>query len=219
MQKILIFAILVVFTNNGCNEEEIINNIIDSRITAKEKLPEVLEKARTDFALDAKLSAIYGREVSTEGEIDLSSTVSLNAFIYVMQSDQQQSNEFYVPVFGAGPVRSPVNFTTMLSFIKDTTASNIMGAVFGKLSTASIDPNATFDDSPQIVSRALNAGGSAFMNQNAGTKIDMFLVPGKSIDTTLTVTNTADWVVNFYSADRSLVLWLRENDVITLSGN
>jgi hypothetical protein len=107
----------------------------------------------------------------------------------------------------------------MLSFIQDTTAGNVMGSVFGRLATIAVDPNAAYDDSPLAISKALNAGGSAFMNQNAGSKIDMFLVPGKSIDTTLTVSNTADWIVNFYSSGNSLVLWIRGDNVTTISGN
>jgi hypothetical protein len=47
----------------------------------------------------------------------------------------------------------------------------------------------------------------------------MFLVPGKSIDTTLAVSNTADWIVNFYSSASSLVLWIRGDNVTVISGN
>ena len=214
--KILLmtFAILS-FCFFGCDEED----LIDSKITAKEKLNEVILKAQTDFAADAQLSAIYGREVGTTGEIDLANTSSVSGFVYVVQSDQLQSNEFYIPVFGAGPVKSPINFSTMLSFIKDTTASDVMGSVFNRLATVAIDPNAAYDDSPQAISKALTVGGSAFLSQNTGSKIDMFLVPGKSIDTTLTVSNTADWIVNFYSSASSLVLWIRGDNVTVISGN
>lgn len=215
MKKLLLTIVIIAFYFLGCDEED----FVDTKITAKEKLNEVIIKAQSDFAGDAQLSAIYGREVSTKGEIDLTNTSSVSAFVYVMQSGQLQSNEFYVPVFGAGPVKSPINFSTMLSFIQDTTAGNIMGSVFGRLATVSVDPNATYDDSPQAMSKALNAGGSAFMNQNSGSRIDMFLVPGKSIDTTLAVSNTADWIVNFYSSGNSLVLWIRGDNVTTISGN
>lgn len=217
--NVYLFFVLSILLFLSCDKNEVINNIIDSKITAKEKLSEVLNKARTDFSADAQLTAIYGREVSTTGEIDLANTSRVSAFVYVVQSDQLQSNEFYVPVFGAGPVKSPVNFNTMLSFVRDTTAGNILGTVFNRLATVGIDPAAVYDDSPQAVSIALNAGGSTFLNQNSGSKIDMFLVPGKSIDTTLTVSNTADWIVNFYSSDKSLVLWIRGNSVTTISGN
>jgi ribosomal protein S4E len=214
--KILLmtFAILS-FYFFGCDEED----LIDSKITAKEKLNEVILKAQTDFASDAQLSAIYGREVGTTGEIDLANTSSVSGFVYVVQSDQLQSNEFYIPVFGAGPVKSPINFSTMLSFIKDTTASDVMGSVFNRLATVAIDPNAAYDDSPQAITKALTAGGSAFLSQNTGSKIDMFLVPDKSIDTTLAVSNTADWIVNFYSSASSLVLWIRGDNVTIISGN
>ncbi|MBS4032929.1 MAG: hypothetical protein KGZ85_00570 [Ignavibacterium sp.] len=214
---LVLISLLVIIS--GCDKDEIINNLIDSKITATEKLGEVLTKARADFSGDALLAAIYGRDVSTTGEVDLANNSSLSTFVYVVQSDQLQSNEFYVPVFGAGPVKSPVNFSTMLSFIKDTTASTVMGTVFGKLATVGIDPAAAYDDSPQAISKALNAGGNAFMNQNTGSKIDMFLVPGKSIDTTLTVSNTADWIMNFYSENKSLVLWIRGNNITIISGN
>jgi ribosomal protein S4E len=207
--------VILSFCFFGCDEED----LIDSKITAKEKLNEVILKAQTDFAADAQLSAIYGREVGTTGEIDLANTSSVSGFVYVVQSDQLQSNEFYIPVFGAGPVKSPINFSTMLSFIKDTTASDVMGSVFNRLATVAIDPNAAYDDSPQAISKALTAGGSAFLSQNTGSKIDMFLVPGKSIDTTLAVSNTADWIVNFYSSASSLVLWIRGDNVTIISGN
>ncbi len=212
---IAVFSFLLI----SCDEESIINDVMDSKITAKERLNEVLQKARTDFSADAQLSAIYGREVDLNGEIDLLNTNSLNAFVYVVQSKQLNSNEFYIPVFGGSPVESPINFTTMLSFIKDSTASEKMGDVLGVLSTISIDSNAVYGDSPSAISMALINGGSVFMSQNPGSKIDLFLVPGKSIDTALTVSNTADWIVNFYSSDNSLVLWLRGNEVITISGN
>lgn len=219
MKKLILTVLIVSLYLSGCEDENLGEDLIDSKITAKERLNEVIIKAQSDFAADARLAAIYGREVSTTGEIDLANTSSVSAFVYVMQSNQLQSNEFYIPVFGAGPVKSPVNFSTMLSFVKDSTAGNIMGSVFNRLANVSVDPGAVYDDSPQVITKALNAGGSAFINQNSGSKIDMFLVPGKSIDTTLAVSNTADWIVNFHSPDNSLVLWVRGNNVTVISGN
>ncbi len=176
-------------------------------------------KARLDFANDAKLSAIYGWNVDINGNVDLLKTD--NAFVYVVQSNQLQSNEFYVPVFAAGPIKSPINFSTMLSFIKDSTASNIFGKVFNRLSTLAIDPNANYKDSPAIIDTALVHGGDIFIAQNTGVKIDMFLVPSKSIDTTLVLNNSADWIVNFNSNSKSLVLWINSSSgvVTKLSGN
>jgi len=188
-------------------------------ITAKEYIDDVLQKARLDFATDAKLSAVYGWNVDLLGKIDLLETD--NAFVYVVQSNNLQSNEFYVPVFAAGPVKSPINFSTMLSFVKDTTAGNILGSVFNRLSTLAIDPGANYKDSPATIDTALVHGGNIFLSQNAGAKVDMFLLPSKSIDTTLALNNSADWIVNFYSSNKSLVLWINSNSgVITkLSGN
>ncbi len=203
----------------SCKEITETENIIFSEITAKEKIDEVLVKAKNDFASDAKLTGIYGWNVSENGKIDLKKTD--NAFVYVVQSNQLQRNEFYVPVFAAGPQKSPINFSSMLSLIKDSTAGRIMNNVFGKLSTISIDPNAKYNDSPAVIDTALKHGGSTFIIQNTNTKIDLFLLPGKSIDTTLTLNNSADWIVNFYSGNKSLVLWINSTNgnVTKLSGN
>jgi hypothetical protein len=212
-------AIILAFYLMGCEKVTDPNGGVDSDITAKEKIDEVMQKASLDFAADAKLSAIYGWNVDLLGNVDLLKTN--NAFVYVVQSNTLQSNEFYVPVFAAGPLKSPINFTTMLSFIKDTTAGNILGKVFNRLSTLAIDPNANYKDSPATIDTAFVHGGNTFLIQNSGVKIDMYLLPSKSIDTTLVANNSADWIVNFYSDSKSLVLWINSNTgiVTKLSGN
>jgi hypothetical protein len=216
MKKLLFSCLMLLLLLSSCTET--VNDIVDSTITANQKKDEVLQTAKQDFSADAEIAAIYGRNVSQSGEIDLKSTD--NAFVYVVQSDIMQSNEFYVPLFGAGPVKSPINFDAMLQLVKDTTAANILGTVFGTLATASIDPAANYDDSPLAVQTALVNGGSAFITQNTNTKIDMLLVPSKSIDST-SVINSADWIINFYSDSNSLVLWINSESgiVTTLSGN
>lgn len=220
MKKIfLAITAIIVFNITGCEKIADPNNGVDSEITAKDNVDDILQKARLDFSSDAKLSAIYGWNVDLYGKIDLLKTD--NAFVYVVQSNNLQRNEFYVPVFAAGPVKSPINFTTMLSFIKDSTAGNILGKVFNRLATLTIDPNANYKDSPATIDTARAHGGNVFLSQNAGAKLDMFLLPSKSIDTTLTINNSADWIVNFYTNDKSLVLWINSNSgaVTKLSGN
>ncbi|MFZ2322844.1 MAG: hypothetical protein WAV89_04005 [Ignavibacteriaceae bacterium] len=219
MKKLLMILNILFLLIVGCDKATNPDVGVDSSITAKESINDVLQKARLDFSTDVKLTGIYGWNVSTSGDVDL--LKADNAFVYVVQSNSLQQNEFYVPVFAAGPVKSPINFTTMLSFVKDTTAENILGKVFSSLSTISISDNADYNDSPAAINTALANGGNTFISQNSGTKIDMFLVPGKSIDTTLTVNNSADWIVNFYSSSKSLVLWINSNTgtVTKLSGN
>ena len=197
----------IIFILLSCDVDELVNEIADEKITAKEKIGAVINTAKSNFAADAELAAIYGREVDTEGKVDLLNTSSVSAFVYVVQSDSLQLNEFYVPVIGSNPVKSPVNFNTMLSFIRDTTAKGIMETVFGTLATASIAPGATYDDSPQVLSQMFSRSDvTSFRSANPYSKIDMFLLPGKSLDTNFT--NTADWIVNFYGDTSSLVLWL-----------
>ena len=138
MKKLLALFFFVIFFL-GCDKVTNPDVGVDSTVTAKENVDAVLQKAQLDFSSDAKLTGIYGRNVDVNGEVDLLQTD--NAFVYVVQSNTLQQNEFYVPVFAAGPVESPINFTTMLSFVKDSTAGNILGNVFNRLSTLAIYEN------------------------------------------------------------------------------
>jgi len=212
MKKYLGYCFLPVIILSACNVEDLISEFGDSVITAKSKVGEVLNTAMSNFAQDAKLAAIYGWKVDSQGRIDLQKP-SENAFVYVVQSDSEQSNEFYVPVYGSSPVRSPINFNTMLNLVKDNNAKAIMGMVFNKLATVHIDPTVSYDDSPQVLDKMFSRSDViTFRTTNPEAKTDMFLIPSKSIDTT-SVSNAADWVVNFYSDSSSLVLWLHPGTV------
>jgi hypothetical protein len=215
MKNQIIIATLFLIFISACNPEDLISEFGDSVITAKSKVGEVLNTAKSDFAQDAKLATIYGFNVDTKGQVDLIKPTE-NAFVYVVQSDSAQLNEFYIPVYKSYPVKSPINFTSMLSFIKDQTASDILGDVFGRLATLHIEASVSYDDSPAVISKMLaRSDVAAFRTNNIDSKIDMFLIPSKSIDTT-SVTNTADWIVNFYGDTSSLVLWLHPG---TVNGN
>jgi len=212
MRNQAVLLALFLFLIAACNPEDLISEFGDSIITAKSKVGEVLNTAQNDFTPDAKLAAIYGLNVNTKGQVDLLKPTD-NAFIYVVQSDSAQLNEFYIPVYNSYPFKSPVNFNTMLTFVKDAQAQNILGSVFGKLAEINISTSASYDDSPQVIEKMLARGDvTTFRSANPGGKIDMFLVPSKSIDTT-SVTNTADWIVNFYGDTSSLVLWLHPGTV------
>lgn len=219
MKKIsvyLVFAALIIIS--ACKVEDIVSELGSSEITAKAKVGEVVNKAKSDFASDSKLAAIYGLNVNNEGKIDLLKPTD-NAFVYVVQSDSvvavnpSEANQFYVPVYNSTPIRSPISFGSMLSLIKDQGASEIMGRIVGKLATISIDASASYDDSPQILSKMLTRSDvSTFRLNNPDTKIDMFLLPSKSIDST-SINNSVDWIVNFYGTNTSLVLWLHPGTI------
>lgn len=211
MKKLIISlpVLLMLFTASSC-EDEIINNIIDGFITAKEKLNEVKQEARNSFAADAELAAIYGRNVMQNGEVDLLETSNVSLFAYAMQSDNLQSNEIYVPVVDGTPVKSPVNFDDMLQFIKDSTAKDILSRAFGLLSEVSIDLAASFDDSPQVLTKMYDFPQAQVFTNEYEEKIDMLLLPSKSIDST-SVSNSADWIVNLYTDNQSLSLWLQSS--------
>ena len=219
MKKItiyLIFISLILFSS--CKVEDIVSELGSSEITAKSKVGEVVNKSKSDFAADSKLAAIYGLNVNNEGKIDLLKPTD-NAFVYVVQSDSvaavnsSEANQFYVPVYNSTPIRSPITFGTMLTLIKDQGASEIMGRIFSKLATISIDVSAPYDDSPQVLNKMLTRSDVLnFRTNNPDAKIDMFLLPSKSIDST-SINNSVDWIVNFYGTNTSLVLWLHPGTI------
>ncbi|MBE0573158.1 MAG: hypothetical protein IH618_16565 [Ignavibacteriaceae bacterium] len=207
MKNQFVLFVLFIFFVVACNPEDLISEFGDSIITGKSRLGEVLNTAKSNFARDAKLAAIYGLNVNTKGQVDLLKPTD-NAFIYAVQSDSAQANEFYIPTYKSYPVKSPINFNTMITFVKNTQAKDILGLVFGRLAEINISTSASYDDSPQVIEKMLTRGDvTAFRNANPRGKVDMFLIPSKSIDTT-SITNTADWIVNFYGDTTSLVLWL-----------
>ena len=212
MKNQILILVQCIFIISACSPEDLISEFGDSIITAKSKVGEVLNTAKSGFAQDAKLAAIYGFNVNTKGQVDLLKPTD-NAFVYVVQSDSAQANEFYVPVYKSYPVKSPVNFNTMVTYVKNTQAKDILGLAFGKLAEINISTSASYDDSPQVIDKMLTRGDvTAFRTANPGGKIDMFLIPSKSIDTT-SITNTADWIVNFYGDTSSLVMWLHPGTV------
>jgi hypothetical protein len=212
MKIFFVILSLFLFFISACNPEDLISEFGDSVITAKSKVGEVLNTEKSDFSQDAKLATIYGFNVNTKGQIDLLKPTE-NTFVYVVQSDSAQSNEFYVPVYKSSPVKSPINFNTMLTFVKDAQAQNILGSVFSKLSEVNISTSASYDDSPAVVSKMFaRSDVSTFRTTNSGCKIDMFLIPSKSIDTN-SISNTADWIVNFYGDTSSLLLWLHPGTI------
>jgi hypothetical protein len=215
-----LILIFISFTFYACDDDVVIPGI-DSKVTAKQNIESVTTAAKSGFAPDAGLSGIYGRNVSITGEVDLLNVNSLNAFVYIMQSDSSDSNEFYVPVYASAPVKSPVNFNTMLSFIKDENATNTVGGALGHLSTVRIGQNALFGDSPEALSAITGRADVAqFRSVHPDSKIDMFLFPSKAIDPENGFSNTADWVVNFYSDTASLVLWLNtQTGIVTVLSN
>lgn len=191
----------------SCDEQTNINEVVDTKITAKEKLGEVLSKARSEFSNDAMLAAIIGRNISEQGEADISNTISISNFIYSVQSDALQENEFYIPVLAAEPVKSPLNLNDLLNLIKDPVSKDIMGIVFSKLASLAIPESAAYSDSPGVISAMLsNNAVSNFRGNNTGSQIDMFLIPSKSLDSTFAA--SADWIVNFYTSSTSLTMWL-----------
>jgi hypothetical protein len=206
-----LILLLLALTLVSCDPEEVVNSLDDvgiaSSVTAKQSADDVLLEARTDYSSDAQLAGIYGWNVNRNGKVDLLSTSS--AFVYIVQSDIKQENEFYVPVYLAGPVKSPINFSTMLSFVNDENAKEKMNGVFGLLAQQGIDPSANYLDSPTALDEVFSISEvNTFYNANPNAKIDMFLVPSKTIDIISGIVNSADWIVHIYTASESKVYWL-----------
>lgn len=202
----ILISFVVVIAFNSCNEDEGISEALGAKITAKSQIASVLTLAQTDFSSDSKLAAIFGWNVSSDGTIDLLKPTE-NIFVYVVQSDLKSENEFYIPVYGAGPIKSPINFTTMLSYIQDSGSKDKMGDVFGTLSTLTIASTASYFDSPDAINALLaNTEAVNFRNSNPNCKVDMYLVPSKAVAVD-GLTDSADWIITLKGESSSITLW------------
>ena len=85
MKKIfLILALTAAIYFSGCDKatdpEDSLGNI-----TAKQKVEDVLQKARLDFAVDAQLSAIYGWNVDENGNVTKTAVFKHAGFVSAIQ--------------------------------------------------------------------------------------------------------------------------------------
>ena len=214
--QVLILVFLLVLVSTSCNVNDLVSEVANGKITAKEKLGEVIKKAKSDFAGDSRLAVIYGRNVSTSGEIDLLGDDLTSNFYYIVQSDSVaavdpgKANQFYIPVYKSDPIRSPLNINDILSLIKNQNAKDIVGGAFGIIGTVGISTSASYSDSPAALNSVLETDEvKSFRALNAASQIDMYLFPSKSISDSSGINNTADWIVNFYSSNSSLVYWVK----------
>ncbi len=216
MKKLLV-VLLVVFVSACSDEDNPLNNLVDdvlqSKITAKEELAKVEVKAQTEFSSDAKLAAIFARNIGLDGEIDLLKFSKLNGFIYAMQSAEQEDNRFYLPVYLAGPRELPLTLNDLLVHINDEDAKNTIAAALGLLATVNISSEAQYLDSDDAMELFLAHGGQTFVNVEADASVDLFLFPSKSINAN-GLENSADWIAHFYTSSKSLVLWLNSGTSI-----
>ncbi|MCG6913745.1 hypothetical protein LJE86_07485 [bacterium BMS3Abin03] len=212
----LIIVFLLVLVSRSCNVNDLVSEVANGKITAKEKLGEVIKKAKSDFAGDSRLAVIYGRNVSTSGEIDLLGDDLTSNFYYMVQSDSvaavnpSEANQFYIPVYKSDPIRSPLNINDILSLIKNQNAKDIIGGAFGIIGTVGISTSASYSDSPAALNNVLETNEvKSFRASNVASQIDMYLFPSKSVNDNLGTANSADWIVNFYSSSSSLVYWVK----------
>ncbi|MCF8240918.1 MAG: hypothetical protein K9J16_05990 [Melioribacteraceae bacterium] len=207
MKKLSLLFIILLFVS--CSEENNpVRDIIDSQITATERIDEVKAEAVSSFASDAKLAGIYGVNVDDNGEIDLSVLSPLNTFVYIFRSELKGEIEFYVPVFGAGPEKFPISLSEMIGLINDSDVKDKVGIILDALSTVSISSSATIYDSDWAMNEIMSdARATTFLGSNSTAKVDMFLVPSKSIEES-TFTDGADWIVHLYTSSASKVFWI-----------
>ena len=192
-----------------------IGEILGTTITAKSKIVDVQTSARTNFASDAKISAIYGRNVGKEGKVDLLNIDSLTAFVYVVSSVSKGATEVYFPVPVYGAMKSPIGLDDMLSLINDASARNTLSGMLDKVSSVSFEDAAltASDDSPAAISKALNnSAGASFMSAHPNAKIDVLLVPSLSLYSGA----SADWVINLYTDSSSKVIWIHKEGPIEI---
>ncbi len=200
----LLFILLISALFFSCNKDDVNQIEFKRYITAKDELAKVLEKAKNDFSSDAKLSGVYGRNVNNEGKIDLLDPQN-QMFFYSMQSNEKYSNEFYIPVYAAGPVKSPVQISQITEAVKDENTAAILTEALKGLAKVAIDENLNWIDSPEALRVSNENGGINFIGPNQDSKIEMILIPSVNLQNRNIEASTI-WIVNYHSENSSLIL-------------
>ncbi|MCF8306389.1 MAG: hypothetical protein K9G57_02850 [Ignavibacteriales bacterium] len=203
--KKLIFVIVVLVTLTSC-DDEIINAILGTEITVKDRIDAVLTEARKDFASDAQLSSVVCRNIGSDGVMDLTDFSSVKGFFYIVGSESKRSTEIYIPTVAGGIIKSPLSLSTVTDLVKDANAKGKLESVFGLLTKVKINLSVNFLDSDGVMPRFESNGGSAFRNSNSGTQVDLFLFPSKAIDIN-SINDSVDWLAHYYNGTNSKIFW------------
>ncbi|HEX3073025.1 MAG TPA: hypothetical protein VHP30_05385 [Ignavibacteriales bacterium] len=210
----ILIAISAVFFFSCSDDDNPIGEILGTTITAKSKIADVQTTAKTGFASDAKISAIYGRNVGKNGTVDfLSLDSTVTGFVYIVNSSSKADTKAYIPLPIIGVVESPVSIGTMLSYINDATTKSALDGMLKGVASVSFEDAALTAcyDSPAAITKALTKDEvSAFMRAHQDAKIDVLLVPSLS----LTSGSTADWIVHLYAGSLSKVVWIHTETVL-----
>ncbi len=147
MKKILNAFLLFVFMVSAagiysCKEaDNIVNDIVSNKITAKERLDSAYAQAQRKYTSSAKLVLIFGKNVLFEGtdagktDISLSTGITdpnnLGAWLYLFKKPGSNELAVYTPNPTPGArdcieLTSAFNMSTLLNLIQDTSARNIV---------------------------------------------------------------------------------------------
>jgi hypothetical protein len=158
------------------NAGNIITDIIQNEVTAKERLDSANAQAKRDYGSQTNLVMIFGRNVNDRGKTDISGITaftnpdSLGAWMYVFKSGSDTSLRVYTPNPTPG-ARNCINLTSffnvydILDLIPDTSAANIVRGALSLIITSNVSITTPFNvlidsdaalnlsnTSPQIIS-------------------------------------------------------------------
>jgi hypothetical protein len=81
MKKFNTLFLLFIIIISACNVEDLVSEFGNSVITAKSKVGEVLNTAKSSYSQDAQLAAIYGLNVNSKGEVDCRSQPKMHLYM------------------------------------------------------------------------------------------------------------------------------------------
>jgi hypothetical protein len=161
--KALLTAIIIFITGltsiyfySCSNAGNILIDIIENEVTAKERLDSANAQAKRDYGNDSKLVLIFGRNVNGSGKTDISGITaftnpdSLGAWLYVFKGSSDTSLRVYTPNPTPG-ARNCINLTSffdiysILGLIPDTSAANIVRGALNLIISANVSISTQFN--------------------------------------------------------------------------
>lgn len=157
----VLFALIIVLTISSCSDPvTTITQILENKVTAKERLDSANAQATRKYGSSAKLVLILGQNVLFEGvdkgktDISIISALSdpntLGAWIYVFKKPGTDSLAVFTPNPVPGntdciELTKVFNLNTLLGLIADTSARNIVSGALALINNTNFNINTSFN--------------------------------------------------------------------------
>jgi len=156
---VIVPILLLTIILSSCSDN-IVNDLISNKITAKDRIDSAYAQARRTYSPSVKLVMVFGKNVLIDGtdagrtDITLTSGITdpnnIGAWLYIFKKPGSNDLAVYTPNPTPGArdcieLTSVFNFNTVLSLIADTSAKNIVSGCLNLITNSNFQISTGMD--------------------------------------------------------------------------